>query len=96
MATRRSSKPVVPDGAYVAAGDVWHDKHGERLDKPTSATPFIARDEIANAIMLPLDPRRAERDGWREVAKRVRPEWTDEQFNDAWDSFIEFRRQMCC
>jgi hypothetical protein len=77
MATRRSSKPVKPYGAYVAAGDVWHDKDGERIGKPVEVKP--ADDKSA----------------WREVARRVRPEWNDEQFNAAWDSFIEFRRQMC-
>ena len=94
MATRRSNKPLTltqkeisaalpkievekPYGAYVAAGDVWHDKTGEKLGKPIEAKPI---DDKAT---------------WREVARRVRPEWTDEKFNEAWDSFIEFRRQMC-
>ncbi len=66
-----------PVGAYVAAGDVWHDKDGERIGKPAKPAK-------------PLD----DKETWREVARRVRPDWTDEKFNAVWDDFVEYRKRL--
>lgn len=30
---------------------------------------------------------------WRDVVRRVRPDWTDEQFEQAWAEFIEMKRR---
>lgn len=30
---------------------------------------------------------------WRDVVKALRPDWTDEQFDDAWDRFVEVKRK---
>lgn len=30
---------------------------------------------------------------WRDVARRVRPDWTDEQFEEAWREFHEMKRR---
>lgn len=29
---------------------------------------------------------------WREVARILRPDWTDERFDDAWERFCEMKR----
>lgn len=29
---------------------------------------------------------------WRDVVRRVRPDWTDEQFDSAWTEFQELKR----
>lgn len=91
MAARRSSKPVEkPYGAYMAAGDVWYDKDGERLDKP-KPTPFNGADYLKTPEAIAA----YEKEQWREVARRVRPEWSDEKFEETWADFVEYRRQMC-
>lgn len=30
---------------------------------------------------------------WRDVARRLRPDWTDEQFEIAWEEFCEWKRR---
>lgn len=30
---------------------------------------------------------------WRDVCRRVRPDWTDKQFEEAWAQFLEFKRK---
>lgn len=29
---------------------------------------------------------------WRDVAQKLRPDWTDEQFEKAWNEFVELKR----
>jgi hypothetical protein len=33
------------------------------------------------------------KDEWREVARRLRPDWTEEQFEEAWAEFVEMKRR---
>ena len=30
---------------------------------------------------------------WRDVARRLRPDWTDDDFDEAWDEFVELKRR---
>jgi hypothetical protein len=30
---------------------------------------------------------------WRDVARRLRPEWSDEEFERAWAEFVEMKRR---
>ncbi len=30
---------------------------------------------------------------WREVVRKVRPDWTDEQFDRAWREFVRMKHQ---
>ena len=32
-----------------------------------------------------------DKDEWREITRRVRPDWTDEQFETAWADFCELK-----
>lgn len=33
------------------------------------------------------------KDEWRDVARRLKPEWTEEQFEEAWQEFVELQRR---
>lgn len=30
---------------------------------------------------------------WREVARLLKPDWTEEQFEEAWQEFLELKRR---
>ncbi len=30
---------------------------------------------------------------WRDVVRKVRPDWTSEEFEAAWDAFVEMKRR---
>ncbi len=30
---------------------------------------------------------------WRDVCRKVRPDWTDEQFEEAWAEFVEMKQR---
>jgi hypothetical protein len=34
-----------------------------------------------------------DRDEWRDVARVVRPDWTEAQFDAAWAEFVEMKRR---
>lgn len=34
-----------------------------------------------------------DKDEWRNVARKLRPDWTDEQFEEAWHEFCEMKRR---
>lgn len=34
-----------------------------------------------------------DKDEWREVVRLVRPDWTDEQFDEAWDDFQRMKAE---
>lgn len=33
-----------------------------------------------------------DKDEWREVCRKMRPDWTDEQFEEKWNEFQEIKR----
>jgi len=33
-----------------------------------------------------------DKEDWREIAYTLRPDWTDEQFEEAWTEFVELKR----
>jgi hypothetical protein len=34
-----------------------------------------------------------DKEEWRAVARRLRPDWTDEQFEEAWIEFVEMKKR---
>lgn len=34
-----------------------------------------------------------DKDEWRDVARRLRPKWTDEEFEEAWLEFVDLKRR---
>lgn len=36
-----------------------------------------------------------DKEEWRLVCQRVRPNWTDAKFDSVWDAFIEYKRMHC-
>jgi hypothetical protein len=34
-----------------------------------------------------------DREEWRDIARIFRPDWTEEDFDDAWKEFIEMKRR---
>lgn len=45
-------------------------------------------DKLGDVRLDQLD-----KDEWREVVRQLRPDWTDEDFNQAWAAFAEFKRR---
>lgn len=37
--------------------------------------------------------REFSKEEWRDVARRLRPDWTDEDFEAAWNGFLELKRR---
>ena len=33
-----------------------------------------------------------DKDEWRDVARRLRPDWSGEQFDRAWNEFLELKK----
>lgn len=33
-----------------------------------------------------------EKEEWRDVARRLRPDWTDDEFEKAWAEFVELKK----
>ena len=34
------------------------------------------------------------KDEWRDITRRLKPDWTDEQFEKAWSEFQEIKKQL--
>lgn len=56
----------------------WHLFRGLQLAMPEDQSPPVRLGEY-------------DEKEWRDIAKRLKPEWTDEQFTEAWAEFIKLK-----